>query len=155
MSARYSALESLFGEIRVLFHRLGAAVDDLHLDLKISAGERGVLEGLSRHGPRTVPAMARARPVSRQHIQTIVNGLLDRGLVRYDENPAHKRSQLVLLSPAGEKIIGEIKKRERRLLTKAGFPVTVKELEAAVNTLRAVRDYISSKEWQHLVRSTQ
>ena len=153
MSARH--LESLFDEVRVLFHRLKAAADDLHLDLEISAGERGVLEGLSRHGPRTVPAMARARPVSRQHIQTIVNGLLDRGFVRYDENPAHKRSQLVLLSPAGEKIIAEIKRREMRLLTKAGFPVTVKDLEAAANTLRAVRDYIGSKEWQNLVRSTQ
>jgi hypothetical protein len=41
----------------------------------MTAGKRGVLKGLDRLGPQTVPQMARARPVSRQHIQTLVNRL--------------------------------------------------------------------------------
>jgi len=57
----------------------------------LSAARRGVLRSLARLGPQTVPQMAGARPVSRQHIQTIVNALAADGLVETIDNPAHKR----------------------------------------------------------------
>jgi DNA-binding MarR family transcriptional regulator len=67
-----------------------------------AGGEWGVLRSLMRDGPQTVPAMARARPISRQHCQTIVNALKAQGFVRLIANPAHKRSKLVEITAKGQ-----------------------------------------------------
>ena len=87
-----SALESLLGAAVALFHRLQAVADEAYHQGELSAGRRGVLRGLDRHGPQTVPQMARARPVSRQYIQTLVDVLAKEGYVGLIANPAHKRS---------------------------------------------------------------
>jgi MarR family len=77
----------------------------------------GVLRGLRRHSAQTVPNMARMRPVSRQHIQELVNRLHATGLVEFEENPAHRRSHLVRLTLNGQRKIGDKEDRERRLPT--------------------------------------
>jgi DNA-binding MarR family transcriptional regulator len=68
----------------------------------MTLGMRAALELLLVGGPATVPRIARSRGVTRQHVQALVNGLLAQGLVALRPNPAHKRSPLVALSPAGE-----------------------------------------------------
>ena len=64
----------------------------------------------------SVPQMARARLVSRQHIQSHVNGLQREGLVELAENPAHKRSHLARLTPEGKEAVHSVKQREAELL---------------------------------------
>lgn len=66
-----------------------------------AGGEWGVLRSLVKEGSQTVPEMARARPVSRQHCQTIVNALKAQGLVEFVDNPKHKRSKLVRATKKG------------------------------------------------------
>lgn len=66
-----------------------------------AGGEFGVMRSLSEEGAQTVPQMAAARPVSRQHCQTIVNGLAEQGFVEFVDNPQHKRSKLVRLTKRG------------------------------------------------------
>ena len=92
---------SLIDETRLLFHHLRRTAESLHRQGEITAGRRGVLESLHREGPRTVPQLARARPVSRQHIQKLVDPLAAEGLVELVDNPRHKRSKLVRLTAAG------------------------------------------------------
>ncbi len=92
-------------EVRLLMHRAVRFVEELHADLGVSTPERAVLEFLTRNGPTTVPDIARARGVSRQHIQTIVNGLLERSLVETMANAAHRRSSFVTLTDNGSEVI--------------------------------------------------
>ncbi len=90
---------------------LSIAVIDLYFRLEAitqatagfaqAGGEFGVLRTLVREGPQTVPAIARARPVSRQHCQTIVNGLAAQGMVETLDNPRHRKSKLVRATDAG------------------------------------------------------
>ena len=87
--------------VRRLFHQLKAVGTTLHADTGVTVAMRGVLETIDQKGPCTVPRMARMRPVSRQHIQRIVDELLERRLVRLDANPDHKRSPLVSLTDKG------------------------------------------------------
>ncbi len=49
-----------------------------------------------------MPQIARARPVARQHIQKLANELAAQGLVEFIDNPAHKCSKLLCLTPEGE-----------------------------------------------------
>src|SRR6185295_2962392 len=61
-------------------------------------GVWGLLRSLKLGGPQTVPALARSRPVSRQHIQTLADAMAAEGLLAFKPNPAHKRSPLVTLT---------------------------------------------------------
>jgi DNA-binding MarR family transcriptional regulator len=59
------------------------------------------LRALALDGERTVPELARARPISRQHCQTIVNALIAQGLAALAPNPRHRRSHLVCITKKG------------------------------------------------------
>lgn len=130
--------EDLLNEVRLLWHLLLQVGERLHGRETITLGMRAVLEHLTWEGPQTVPAIARARYVSRQHIQVLVNGLMERDLVVLQDNPAHRRSPLVRLTPEGERTIKRMKATEDRLFTK-DFGVSPVDLQGAANVLRTVR----------------
>jgi DNA-binding MarR family transcriptional regulator len=92
-------LEELIDEVRLLWNTLVQRGERLHAGESITMGQRAVLEFLLRNGPTTVPNVARSRRVSRQHIQALVDPLLERGLVQ-PLSTRHKRSVLLRLSPA-------------------------------------------------------
>jgi len=141
-------LLALFDETVALFHRLTAEAETIHERGSLSAALRGMLRGLRRHGAQTVPNMARMRPVSRQHVQGLVNRLHKVGLVEFAENPAHKRSQLVRLTPEGVRKSDEMADRERRLLSGLETGLSVHEIERATGVLRGVRSALESPKWR-------
>ncbi len=112
----------------------------------VSAAGRGILESLDRHGPNTVPQLARMRPVSRQHIQSHVNALAAEGLVELVANPMHKRSQLVSLTETGTATIRAMKRHEARLLRQIEIGVGEEELNTTADVLRTVRRSLESQE---------
>lgn len=138
-------LSQLFDETVALFHHLRAAAETVHGEGELSAARRGVLRSLETHGPKTVPDLARMRPVSRQHIQTIVDALAADGLVELKNNPAHKRSSLVALTAAGRALLAEMREREEKFLREAGFDVSEPDLRKAAETLRRVRQTLAQK----------
>src|SRR5215467_8953227 len=97
-----AALDDVIDQTVGLFHLLHTLAAQLHGAGELTAGRRGILRGLDRLGPQTVPQMARARPVSRQYVQLLVNDLEAEGLVELLENAAHKRSRLVRLTARGK-----------------------------------------------------
>jgi len=136
-----------------LFHRMRKAAEQLHGQGSMSGGRRSILREIDRLGARTVPQMARARPVSRQHIQALVNELLRDGHVGLTENPAHRRSRLVRLTSRGEAVLKEMNRREARALRCLEMSVAETDLEAAAAALRAVRRALESKRWNRLTRT--
>jgi len=132
-------VESLLNEVRMLFHRAVQAAEALHSEEGVSLGMRAVLEFLLREGPAAVPEIARRRYVTRQHIQTLANAVVERGLATLHPNPAHRRSSLVALTPAGRELIERMRRRELRLYESADLGVAEKALEQAARTLARVR----------------
>lgn len=63
--------------------------------------EFAILDTIQRHGCRTVPEIASWRGVARQSVQSVVNNLLDTGLLRQSGNPDHKLSPLLALTTEG------------------------------------------------------
>lgn len=129
----------LFDETTALFHRLRAAAAQAHGQGELTAARRGILLSLEQHGPSTVPALARMRPVSRQHVQSVVDGLLADGLVQTRPNSAHRRSNLIALTAGGQALLGRIHSRERKLLAGIAWKVTPRSVKAAASVLRQVR----------------
>ena len=133
------AVQTLLDEVRMLFHRAGQVAEELHADEPVSLGMRAVLELLHRDGPASVPQIARRRFVTRQHIQALVNGLREEGLVALGKNPAHRRSALVKLTPAGRQLIERIMKREAHLYSSTDFGLGAETVRQAARTLARVR----------------
>ncbi len=133
-------IEALLNEVRLLYHRIVQVGEQLHADESVTLGMRAVLEFLLRNGPTTVPDIARSRSVTRQHIQILVNDLLQQNLAAIEDNPQHKRSSFVTLTKKGERVIRRMRKRESRLYQATKFGVTRNELKTAASTLGNVRD---------------
>jgi DNA-binding MarR family transcriptional regulator len=142
-----AALLRLFEEIPATFHRLKAVAASLHGLNASSAGRRGILRSLDSMGPQSVPQLARARPVSRQHIQVLVNELLKDCLVATEENPAHRKSPLLRLTAKGRRQLLAIQEREAKLLARARFELAASDIDRATETIRFVRSFLESKEW--------
>jgi DNA-binding MarR family transcriptional regulator len=149
--SRVAALTTVFEETRALFHRLKVAVEQIHKEGQMSGGLRGVLRSLHAKGPQTVPQMARSRPTSRQHIQVLVNRLLELGLAELADNPAHKRSPLVRLTPSGKKRIEVMNRHEAALLQKLPVDISEKNLYAAARTMKKLREVFESNGWLELL----
>ena len=143
------AFEEVIDETTGLFHLLHAVAAQLHGGGELTAGRRGILRGLDRLGPQTVPQMARARPVSRQYIQMLVNELEAEGLVEPYDNPAHRRSRLVRLTAAGSDALSAMYRREAELYAALDLPVSEAELRDAAATLRRVREAVLAAQLRH------
>ena len=145
------AFYSLALAVRRLFHKLGHGVGALHQGSDVSAGMRAVLETLTMLGPKTVPEMARMRPVTRQHIQGLVNPLLENGYVEYVDNPAHKRSNLVRVTPKGSKTFQAMRALENESFEQITRDVSAEDFEAAHKVLSALIEVLDGPQWRAIV----
>ena len=146
---------AVIDETRRLFHRMRVAAEQLHRQGGMSGGRRGILVDLDRLGPQTVPQMARARPVSRQHIQALVDQLAEEGHVEFAENPAHRRSHLVRMTRKGQDLIDAMNRREARILAGLKIGIPERDLRRGAAALRAVRELLESDQWKRLVKTVR
>lgn len=107
-----------------------------------AGGEWGVLRNLVKEGPQTVPEMARTRPVSRQHCQTIVNTLEAQGLVEFVDNPKHKKSKLVRATKKGRARFESMRKQFLDAAAVYAPFFTATEITTATDVCRRARDLI-------------
>jgi DNA-binding MarR family transcriptional regulator len=143
-------LEALLNEVRLLYQSMVQLGERIHEDTNISMGMRAVLEYLAREGDATVPQMARARRVTRQRIQSLVDGLLGMSLVDRRDNPQSRRSPLVTLTPKGRRTIEQMRRREGRFISTAA---TEEDLATAARALREVRESLESVSGAEQTRS--
>jgi len=147
-SSRAATLYQLIWQTRRLFQRLRAVSDELLDATGINSSQRAVLEFLSGQQPQTVPAIAREKTVSRQHIQTVVNDLLDLGLAETIDNPSHKRSPLIRTTAAGEALFDSIRSNEQALLAAMAKRFSSQDLQVALATLESLDGLLASDDWK-------
>ena len=145
MTTKGRKVEALTGEVRACFNRLKALGDLLHQDLRITAAMRAVLESIVAGGEQTVPQIARAKAVTRQHIQVIVNNLADLDLIAIDPNPADKRSPLVRLTDEGRAAFARMREREREVLSELGRALSRCDVDASIATLAALHRWLDRR----------
>ena len=134
---------SLLDESRLLFHALKQWSDTLHTELGMTAAMRGALELILLEGAATVPEMARARGVSRQHVQQQVDALLERGLLERQHNPAHRRSSIIALTDKGRALTQNMRSEELAALSR---------MQAGVSDTATLKASQVLSEWRTAVR---
>jgi len=126
------ALQHLAAENAALFYKLRVLANSIHEQGEF---ERLLVQSLDREGAQTVPHLAKARGVSRQHVQTAVNGLISAKLVEASTNPAHRRSNLIDLTPAGRKFAESLRAKEAAAMADVDLGISAKELENIAESL--------------------
>jgi len=128
--------------VRRLFRALSHKASENLEGLGISVADRAVMEFLYPDKMLSVPEIAELYKVSRQHVQTTVNSLLDKGLVVTRENPRHKRSPLITLNAKGRKLFGRVLQKDKEVveilfsqISKSNIEVTQQTLQSLLNEL--------------------
>src|SRR5436305_9237622 len=137
-----AGLEALLVEVNGLANRLKSN----NPKETIPSASRAALQVLQRHGPQTVPQIARARFSSRQNIQILINRLQKEGLVETVGNPEHKRSVLVRLTQRGLVAIAAVAKEEAEFNTKLLPSFSQTELSSAAEVLNRLRRLLDGKQ---------
>ncbi len=146
MPGQAKHVNELIVEIRATFQDLAAYGTVLYGDLGVNASMRAIVEYIDEHGAQSVPTIARAKNVSRQHIQTIVDQLLEARLVEQKENPAHKRSVLIALTRKGRTLYEKIRERDAATTRALAKKLAGADLAGASETLRALRRAINNSQ---------
>lgn len=110
-------VEELVRQVSTAAYRFAAAADRICRELGVTGAMRDVLTVIASSDPSaTVPQIARELAVSRQHVQTLVDKLWERGLTSFVPNPVHARSQLVKLTSKGRIVAQTIREGELELI---------------------------------------
>lgn len=145
VARREDALTALIREVRTCFNLLRSLAERLHQDLGVNPSLRAVMESLASGGPSTVPEIARSKGVSRQHIQTIVNSLLEEGFVEAGPNPAHRRSPQFRLTRKGLATFARIQSREHAPLRRMAAAVPAERLCDARSVLLSLNEQLEAE----------
>jgi DNA-binding MarR family transcriptional regulator len=135
----------VFEEAVALHIRLQAAAEQLHGDTELTRACRGVLRDLAAMGPRTVPQLARRRPLSRQTVQVQVNRLVAAGMVELLDNPDHARSRLASLTAAGKAAVDAMSAAESRMAGTLPVKRSPGQLSETARILCELRDALESE----------
>lgn len=134
------ALEDLIVEIIYTFFLIRASGSRIGAVAPWGGSYWGMLRSLKLEGPQTVPQIARSRPVPRQSIQKLANEMLEDGLIEIEDNPAHRRSKLLRLTPKGEATFQELTQHTAQEAENLGHDMDAAELQIAVTVLKRLRD---------------
>ena len=114
VDSKAEAFAELLLEVAQCFFRIRAVGQKTGLITSWGGGAFGFMRSLALLGPLTVPQIAQMRPTSRQRMQRLADELAAEGLVKFIDNPKHRRSKLVQLTPKGD---ARYRERNARLLS--------------------------------------
>jgi DNA-binding MarR family transcriptional regulator len=140
MVAPSGSVEELLQEAKALANQLRKMSTTGNSELPLAL--RKLLQILCQQGPQSVPQLARLALTSRQNIQFAVNRLKSAGYVTLVQNPAHKRSSIVVLTQKGESLVAANLPNE---FSDLGREFSPERLAAAIGVLREVRLALSEQ----------
>jgi DNA-binding MarR family transcriptional regulator len=121
--------------------RIMKAGDALLSDLGLS-GTRWQVLGAIKNSPKTVAQIARQYEISRQGVLWIVQSLLEEGLVKYINNPDHKRAKLLVFTEHGQRTYNEVARRQRLWSNELGAAFNTEELQIATQCIRRLGELV-------------
>lgn len=89
-------------------------------------------------GPATVAQIARAWGLARQSVQRVADAVVQEGWAAYEENPGHRRAQLIRLTSRGRRALRRIQADQRSWADALGAEVGEADLRRANSILDRV-----------------
>ncbi|HEV2270924.1 MAG TPA: MarR family winged helix-turn-helix transcriptional regulator [Steroidobacteraceae bacterium] len=129
-----TAAGDAFSALAILILRgaghLAAAGDDLARPSGQTSARWQVLAA-AENQPVPVAQIARALGLARQSVQRIADVLVQEGLAKYQENPAHRRAKLLWLLPKGRAALRAIQAAQQPWADRLGAEIGETDLRRA------------------------
>ena len=140
VDGKAEAIAELMLEVAQCFFRIRAVGQKSGLITSWGGGAFGFMRSLALLGPLTVPQIAEMRPTSRQRMQRLVDELAAEGLVKFIDNPKHRRSKLVQLTHKGDTRYCELNARLLAIASTVGGAVSNAEIRKTTEIVRQLSD---------------
>ena len=132
-------------EVAQCFFRIRAVGQKTGLITSWGGGAFGFMRTLALLGPRTVPQIAQMRPTSRQRMQRLADELAAEGLVKFIDNPQHRRSKLVQLTRKGDTRYRELNARLLVIASTMGVALSEADIRKTTGIVRQLSDDVKAR----------
>jgi DNA-binding MarR family transcriptional regulator len=96
-------------------------------------------------GPLTVPQIAQMRPTSRQRMQRLADELAAEGLIKFIDNPKHRRSKLVQLTPKGKARYRDLNTRLLSIASTMGGALSQPDIRRTTEIVRQLSNDVKAR----------
>ncbi|MGF1610430.1 MAG: MarR family winged helix-turn-helix transcriptional regulator [Kiloniellales bacterium] len=142
--SKAEAVAELMLEVAQCFFKIRALGQKTGFITGWGGGAFGFMRSLALLGPLTVPQIAQMRPTSRQRMQRLANELAAEGLVEFIDNPRHRRSKLVRLTPKGDARYRELNASLLSIASTMGGDVGEAEIRKTIEIVRHLSDDVKA-----------
>jgi len=143
--SKAEAVAELMLEVAQCFFRIRAVGQKSGLIAGWGGGTFGFVRSLALLGPLTVPQIARMRPTSRQRMQRLADELAAEGIVEFIDNPKHRRSKLLRLTPKGDTRYREMNARLLSIASTLGAAVSEPDVRNTTEVVRQLSDDVKAR----------
>jgi DNA-binding MarR family transcriptional regulator len=145
IDSKGEAVAELMLEVAQCFFRIRAFGQKTGFITSWGGGAFGFMRSLALLGPLTVPQIARMRPTSRQRMQRLADELAAEDLVEFVDNPKHRRSKLVRLTPKGDARYRELNARLLAIASTMGAALTEADIRTTTEIVRQLSDDVRAR----------
>jgi len=145
VDSKAEAIAELMLEVAQCFFRIRAVGQKTGLITTWGGGAFGFMRSLALLGPLTVPQIAQMRPTSRQRMQRLADELAAEGLVKFIENPKHRRSKLAQLTPKGGARYRELNARFLVIASSMGVALREADIRKTTEIVRQLSDDVKAR----------
>jgi DNA-binding MarR family transcriptional regulator len=145
IDSKAEAIAELMLEVAQCFFRIRAVGQKTGLITSWGGGAFGFMRSLAQLGPLTVPQIAQMRPTSRQRMQRLADELAAEGLVKFVENPKHRRSKLVQLTRKGDARYRELNTRFLVIASTMGVALSEADIHKTTEIVRQLSDDVKAR----------
>jgi DNA-binding MarR family transcriptional regulator len=145
VDSKAEAVAELMLEVAQCFFRMRSVGQKTGLITSWGGGAFGFIRSLALFGPLTVPQIALMRPTSRQRMQRLADELAAEGLVEFIDNPKHRRSKLVRLTPKGDARYRELDARFHSIASTIGVALSEADIRKTIEIVRQLSDDVKAR----------
>ena len=145
VDSKAEAIAGLMLEVAQCFFRIRAVGQKTGLITNWGGGAFGFMRSLALLGPQTVPQIAQMRPTSRQRMQRLADELAADGLVKFIDNPKHRRSKLVQLTRKGDVRYRELNARFLVIASTLGVALSEADIRKTTEIVRQLSDDVKAR----------
>ena len=145
VDSKAEAVAELMLEVAQCFFRIRAFGQKTGFITSWGGGAFGFMRSLALLGPLTVPQIAQMRPTSRQRMQRLADELAAEGLVKFIDNPRHRRSKLVQLTPKGDARYRELNARLLSIASTMGVALSEVDIRKTIEIVRHLSDDVRAR----------
>jgi DNA-binding MarR family transcriptional regulator len=143
--SKAEAIAELMLEVARCFFKIRALGQKAGLITSWGGGSFGFMRSLALLGPLTVPQIAQMRPTSRQRMQRLADELAAEALVKFTDNPKHRRSKLVQLTPKGDARYRELNAQLLAIASTMGVALSEADIRRTTEIVRRLSDDVKAR----------